>query len=128
MGKPVTSNVSRAETTALNTKVNKEVFESFKDYCAYLGYPMNVVLETFMRQYANGRFKLYEEDILKFKNDGKEVDTLNTTFNKEIYLDFKSTCKGNGYFVKHVIIAFMEKFASRDFILEYANVADVKRE
>ena len=49
MGKPVTSNVSRAETTALNTKVNKEVFESFKDYCAYLGYPMNVVLETFLK-------------------------------------------------------------------------------
>lgn len=128
MGKPVTSNVSRVKTTALNTKVNKEVFESFKDYCAYLGYPMNVVLESFMRQYANGRFKLSEEDILKFKNDGKEVDTLNTTFNKEIYLDFKSACKGNGYFVKHIIMAFMEKFASREFILEYTNVADVNRE
>ena len=127
MGKPVTSNVSRAEVKPLNTKVNKEVFESFKDYCAYLGYPMNVVLETFMRQYANGRFKLDKEDILKFKNDEKEVDTLNTTFNKEIYLDFKSTCKGNGYFVKHVITAFMEKFASRDFVLEYTNVADVNK-
>ncbi len=127
MGKPVTSDVSRAETTALNTKVNKEVFESFKDYCAYLGYPMNVVLETFMRQYANGRFELDKEDILKFKNDGKEVDTLNTTFNKEIYLDFKSTCKGNGYFVKHVIIAFMEKFASKDFILEYTRISDVTK-
>ena len=124
MGKPVTSNVSRAEITPLNTKVNKEVFESFKDYCAYLGYPMNVVLETFMNQYANGRFKLGENDILKFKNDGKEVDTLNTTFNKEIYLNFKSACKGNGYFVKHVVTAFMEKFASRNFILEYRNVED----
>lgn len=128
MGKPVTSNVQRAETKPLNTKVNKEVFESFKDHCAYLGYPMNVVLETFMRQYANGRFELDEKSILKFKNDGEEVDTLNTTFNKEIYLDFKSTCKGNGYFVKHVITAFMEKFASRDFILEYTNVADVTKE
>ena len=127
MGKPVTSNVSRAETKPLNTKVNKEVFESFKDYCAYLGYPMNVVLETFMRQYANGRFKLSEDDILKFKNDDKEVDTLNTTFNKEIYLNFKSTCKGNGYFVKHVVMAFMEKFASRDFILEYTNISDIKK-
>ena len=126
MGKPVTSNVSRAKTTALNTKVNKEIFESFKDYCAYLGYPMNVVLETFMRQYANGRFKLDENDILKFKNDGKEVDTLNTTFNKEIYLEFKTTCKGNGYFVKHVIIAFMEKFASKNLILEYVNIEDTK--
>lgn len=128
MGKPVTSNVSRAETKPLNTKVNKEAFESFKDYCAYLGYPMNVVLETFMHQYANGRFKLDEEDILKFKNDGKEEDTLNTTFNKEIYLEFKTSCKRNGYFVKHVVAAFMEKFASRDFILEYTNVADVKKE
>lgn len=127
MGKPVTSNVSRAETTALNTKVNKEVFESFKDYCAYLGYPMNVVLETFMRQYANGRFKLNDDDVLKFKNDGKEVDTLNTTFNKEIYLEFKSTCKANGYFVKHVIIAFMEKFASQDFVLEYTDISDIKK-
>lgn len=127
MGKPVTSNVSRAETTALNTKVNKDIFESFKDYCAYLGYPMNVVLESFMRQYANGRFKLDGNEILKFKNDGKEVDTLNTTFNKEIYLDFKSACKGNGYFVKHVIMAFMEKFATKEFILEYINLADIKK-
>lgn len=127
VGKPVTSNVQRAETTALNTKVNKEVFESFKDYCSYLGYSMNVVLESFMRQYANGRFKLDENDILKFKNDGKEVDTLNTTFNKEIYLDFKSTCKGNGYFVKHVIIAFMEKFASKEYILEYVSLEEIKK-
>ena len=125
MGKPVTSDVSRAKTTALNTKVNKEVFESFKDYCAYLGYPMNVVLETFMRQYANGRFKLEDEEILKFKNDGKDVDTLNTTFNKEIYLNFKSACKENGYFVKHVITAFMEEFASQDFVLEYTKKSDV---
>ena len=128
MGKPVTSNVSRVETTALNTKVNKEVFESFKDYCAYLGYSMNVVLETFMRQYANKRFELDREDVLKFKNDGKEVDILNTTFNKEIYLKFKSVCKGNGYFVKHVIIAFMEKFASREYVLEYTNISDISKE
>lgn len=127
MGKPVTSNVSRAETAPLNTKVNKEVFQSFKDRCSYLGYPMNVVLETFMRQYANGRFKLDEKDILKFKNDGEEVDTLNTTFNKEIYLGFKSTCKGNGYFVKHVITAFMEMFASGNFVLEYVDVTEIKK-
>ena len=127
MGKPVSSNVSRAESTPLNTKVNKEVFESFKDYCAYLGYPMNVVLETFMRQYASGRFKLNEDDIMKFKDDGEDVSTLNTTFNKEVYTDFKTTCKDNGYYVKHVVTAFMEKFASKDLVLEYANVKDVKK-
>lgn len=127
MGKPVTSNVSRAEVTSLNTKVNKEVFESFKDYCAYLGYPMNVVIETFMRQYANGRFKLDENDILKFKDDGKEEGTLNTTFNKDVFLDFKVVCKKNKYFVKHVVTAFMEKFASKNFVLEYTNIEDVNK-
>ena len=126
MGKPVTSNVKRAETQPLNTKVNKEVFNDFKDYCAYLGYPMNVVIETFMRQYANGRYKLSKDDIIKYKLEDAEVDTLNTTFNKEIYLAFKSACRANGFFVKHVITAFMEQFATREFILEYANVAEVK--
>ena len=127
MGGFIKRDVQRVETTALNQKINKEVFDDFKDYCKELGYPMNVVLETFMQQYGNERFKLSEEDILKFKNDGKEVDTLNTTFNKEIYLKFKSTCKANGYFVKHVITAFMENYASRNFILEYVDTTEIKR-
>ena len=126
MGKPVTSNVSRAETAVLNTKVNKEVFESFKDCCAELGYPMNVMLETFMRQYTNGKFKLGEDDIMKFKNDGKEVASVNTTLNKEIYNKFKIDCKDNGFFLRHVVAAFMEKFASGNLILEYVNVTEEK--
>jgi hypothetical protein len=127
MGKPVSSNVSRVETKALNTKVNKRVFEAFKDYCAELGYPMNVVLETFMRQYTNGRFKLEEEDILKFKDNKYEVDTLNSTFSKEIYLNFKNTCKSNGYFVRYVVAAFMEKIATKEYVLEYVNLEEIKR-
>lgn len=122
MGKPVSSDVKRVETTGLNTKVNKEVFKDFKDHCSYLGYPMNVVLETFMRQYTNGRFKIDTDDIIKFKNDNSEVDTLNTTFNKEIYTNFKTTCKVNGFFVKHVVTAFMEKFAKKNLILEYIDI------
>lgn len=128
MGGFIKRDVKRVETTALNTKVNKEVFDAFKDYCKELGYPMNVMLETFMRQYANGRFKIEAEDILKWKNDDYEVDTLNTTFSKEIYTDFKSTCKGNKYFVKHVVTAFMEKFASRNLVLEYINISETKEE
>lgn len=121
MGGYIKRDVKRVKTTALNTKVNKEVFDDFKDYCKEQGYPLNVMLETFMRQYANGNFKLEANDILKFKNDGKEEDTLNTTFSEEIYLDFKSACKAKGYFVKHVIAAFMEKYAERSFVLEYVN-------
>lgn len=126
MGKPVNSNAQRVETTALNTKVNKEVFDKFKDCCKTDGYPLNVMLETFMRQYTNGRFNINTNDILKFKNDKAEVDTLNTTFNKEIYLEFKSVCKSNGFFVKHVITAFMEHYASRSFVLEYTSVEDIE--
>lgn len=126
MGKPVSSNAQRVETTPLNTKVNKEVFDNFKDYCKEIGYPMNVMLETFMRQYSNGRFNIKAEDILKWKEDKSEVDTLNTTFNKEIYLEFKAACKGNKFFVKHVVTAFMEVVVNRKFILEYVNITDIK--
>ncbi len=128
MGGFIKRDTQRVETTALNQKVNKEVFDNFKDVCKEQGYPMNVVLETFMQQYANGRFNLNENDILKFKNDGKPVDTLNTTFNKEIYTNFKSACKMRGYFVKHVVIAFMEKYASRNLIMEYVDVTEAKEQ
>lgn len=118
--------VEKVETTALNTKINKEVFDNFKVRCLELRYPMNVMLEIFMQQYANRRLNLKEEDILKWKKDDSEVDTLNTTFNKEIYQNFKSTCKGNGFFVKHVITAFMEQFSKRNFILEYIDTTEIK--
>ena len=124
MGKPVNSNVERAETTALNIKVNKEVLESFKDCLGKYGYPMNVMLETFMIQYANGKFNLSDEDVLKFKNDGKDVDALSTTFNKEIYLNFKDACKAKKFFVKHVVTAFMEKYVDGHYVLEYKKVAN----
>lgn len=125
MGKPVKSDAQRVETAALNTKVDKEVFDKFKDCCKEQGYPLNVLLETFMRQYANGRFKIDADDILKFKKNETEVATLNTTFNKEIYLEFKTVCKSQKFYVKHIVTAFMEKYATRDFILEYTNIADV---
>lgn len=125
MGGFIKRDVQRVETTALNTKVNKEVFNAFKDCCKEAGYPLNVMLESFMRQYSNRRFKLSAEEILKFKNDGAEVDTLNTTFNKEIYLSFKATCKANGYFVRHVVTAFMEVYANGNLILEYVDASRV---
>ena len=81
-----------------------------------------------MNQYANGRYNVNDEDILKWKNDGEEVDTLNTTFNKEIYVNFKHTCKKNGFFVKHVVTAFMDDFASGNLVLEYVDVADINKE
>lgn len=128
MGGYIKRDVKRVETTSLNTKVNKEVFDAFKDCCKKQGYPLNVMLETFMRQYTSGSFKLNAEDILKFKNDGEEVDTLNTTFNKEIYTNFKSACKARGFFLKHVIVAFMEKYTERNLVLEYVDMTEDDKE
>lgn len=122
MGKPVNSNVKRVETTALNQKINKEVLDNFRDCCSYLGYPMNVMLETFMQQYAEGRFDLSSEEILQYKNDNSELNTLSTTFSKEIYTNFKFACKNNGYFVKHVLTAFMKKYVDKNYILEYVDI------
>lgn len=115
-------NAKRVETTELNTKVNKEVFDEFKVRCKRQGYPMNVILESFMQQYKNGRFEIAKENIEKWKGDPSDTDTLNTTFNKEIYLDFKRMCKDNGYFVKYVIIAFMELYAKHNLVLGFVDV------
>ena len=126
MGGFIKRNVKRVETAALNQKINKEVFDAFKDVCKEQGYAMNVVLETFMQQYANGRFYIKEEDVLKYRKEKYEVDTLNTTFSKEIYTNFKYACKDNGYFVKHVVTAFMEKYASKGLIMEFVSVDELK--
>lgn len=127
MGGFIKVSADRVETTALNQKINKEVFDAFKICVKEQGYQLNVVLEVFMNQYANGRFKLNAEDVLKFKNDGKPVSTLNTTFNKEIYLKFKSACKLRGLFVKHVLTAFMEKYTSGNFVLEYRDITETNK-
>lgn len=126
MGKPVSSNVERAETTALNTRIDEQVFNKFKDYCGYRGYQMNVLLETFMRQYTNGRFKIKNKSIVYWKENNDNKATLNTTFDKEIYTNFKSKCKENGYFVKNVVMAFMEELTSEEYILEYVKPKKTK--
>ena len=64
MGGFIKRDVERVETQALNTKVNKKVFDAFKDCCKRQGYPLNVMLESFMRQYADGDFKLNTNDII----------------------------------------------------------------
>lgn len=42
----------------LNTTINEVVLEDFKAYCKELGYPMNMLLESFMRQFVDGEFVL----------------------------------------------------------------------
>ena len=42
----------------LNTTIDPEVLEAFKAYCKELGYPMNMIIESFMRQFVTGEFIL----------------------------------------------------------------------
>ena len=107
-------------TRALNMQINKEIFYEFKVKCKERGLPLNVVIEVFMKQYANRRYDLDKEQIIKWKDDNGETETLNSTFNKEVYEDFKYAVKGNGYFIKHIITAFVEDYVKNDLIMEFA--------
>ena len=76
-------------TRVLNMQINKEIFYEFKVKCKEQRLPLNVVIEIFMRQYGNRRYHLDKENILKWKEDNGETETLNSTFNKEVYDKFK---------------------------------------
>ena len=49
MGRPRLERPRRA----LNTTIDEEILKDFKEYCEYLNIPMNVVMEMFMKQFAN---------------------------------------------------------------------------
>ena len=111
--------VKKLETKQINTKVNAEVFEEFQKKCRERNLQMCTVIETFARQYSKNRYKLNEEDILKWKKDFGETSILSTPINKEVYNQFKDEVKENGYFVKHVLMAFIEDYANKDLIMEF---------
>ena len=52
------SSENKAPRTVLNTTISKDIFEDFKVSCKDIGIPMNVIIETFMRQFNKGGFYL----------------------------------------------------------------------
>lgn len=110
--------VEKFETQFINTKINAEIFEEFQKRCKQQNIPMNVVMEAFCRQWANGRYRLNEADIMKWKDDRGKVSTLNTPVNKEVYNEFKHRVKTEGYFVKHIISAFIEDYGKNNLVFE----------
>ena len=40
----------------LNTTINEDVLNEFREYCKGINCPMNMVLETFMDQFSKGQF------------------------------------------------------------------------
>ena len=47
---------NKQKKVALNTTVNEEVLDKFRDYCKAVNFPMNTVLEAFMDQFSEGQF------------------------------------------------------------------------
>ena len=111
-------------TQALNMQVNKDIFYDFKVKCKERGLPLNVVIEVFMNQYANRKYHLDEESILKWKKDDGETETLNSTFNKEIYTKFKDVVKGDGLFIRYVVSAFIEDYTKNNLRMEFVRDDD----
>lgn len=107
------------EVQPVNMKINSEIFESFQKKCKERNLQMCIVIETFARQYSNGRYHLDREDILKWKDDNGKTSTLNTPINKEVYGKFKGVVKTQGLFVKHVLSAFIEDYAKSDLVMEF---------
>ena len=112
-------NAKKLPTKALNMQINKEIFYEFKVKCKERGLPLNVVIEVFMKQYGNGKYPLDKERIIKWQDDNGKTETLNSTFNKEVYDKFKDTVKREGLYIKHVMTAFVEDYVQNDLIMEY---------
>lgn len=111
--------VEKIETKQINTLVNAKIFEKFQKKCKERNIQMCTVIETFLRQYSKNRYKFDKVNILKWKMGFGETSTLSTPVNKEIYDKFKDKVKANGYFVKHVLMAFIEDYAKKDLVLEF---------
>lgn len=111
--------VEKTEVKQINTLVNSKIFEKFQKKCKERNLQMCTVIETFLRQYTKNRYKFEKVNILKWKMGFGETTTLSTPVNKEVYDKFKDKVKANGYFVKHVLMAFIEDYAKKDLVLEF---------
>lgn len=111
----------KQEVQAINMKVNSEIFEEFQKRCKERNLQMCTVIEVFCRQYANGRYYLNVDDIVKWKDNNAPTSTLNTPVNKEVYAKFKSVVKTRGFFVKSVLSAFIEDYAKSNLVMEFVD-------
>lgn len=54
----IKSDAKQKPRAMLNTTIDTEVLDEFKAYCKELGLPMNLLVESFMRQFTEGSFVL----------------------------------------------------------------------
>ena len=49
---------NKQKRAMLNTTINEDVLNNFREYCKEINCPMNMILEIFMNQFAEGQFSL----------------------------------------------------------------------
>lgn len=115
----IRAEAERLPTKAMNIQVDKNILHDFRVKCKERGLVLNNVIEVFVRQYGNKRYELDKDNILKWKDNNVETDTLNCMIDKEAYNKFKDIVKSNGLYIRHVISAFIEDYINNDLILEF---------
>ena len=124
----IRAEAERLPTKAMNIQVDKNILHNFRVKCKERGLVLNNVIEVFVRQYGNRRYELDRDNILKWKDNNVETDTLNCMINKEAYNKFKDIVKSNGLYIRHVISAFIEDYINNDLILEFVKENNNKQE
>lgn len=117
MSGSIKTDVQRKEYAVINVAVKKEICEDFKRHCKKYNYPMNLMLELFMKQFTD---KDIIVDVDKAKEENKSAEKtsiLNTTINADIHQNFKMYCKKNGCKMKDVITGFMIKINNGNFVI-----------
>lgn len=114
MASTVKVEVEKFEMQPIGTRVNSEILKQFQKKCKQQNIPMNVIIEAFARQYIKGEYGLYEENIIKWKGISDEEAPLSTPINKEVYYKFKDIVREQGFFVRHVLSAFLEDYAKNN--------------
>lgn len=59
--------MTRQKKAMLNTTIDENILNEFREYCKSINCPMNKVLEMFMAQFADGQFKM---ELRKTKQEG----------------------------------------------------------
>ncbi|MGN1013797.1 MAG: hypothetical protein ACI4PM_00405 [Butyricicoccus sp.] len=90
---------------SLTSPVNPKICFEFKDNCRAAGIPLNILIECFMRQYAEGEFPLLLVD-----NYMGPTTQLRTTVDQEVVDAFRTKCKHEGNTMKLTLESFMHQY------------------
>ena len=63
-----------SKRSMLNTTIDKDTLNAFKEYCKECGYKMNMILESFMKQFVAGEFTLKIGKANRLNVDMNEAD------------------------------------------------------